>query len=69
MRRVGFPPSSSITQMSSSAARSLENAIFVPSGDHSGKASKPSTGVSRVWFAPSSSITQMSWKLSSAFEV
>ena len=47
MRRVGFPPSSSITQMSSSAARSLENAIFIPSGDHSGKASKPSTGVSR----------------------
>ena len=49
--RMGFEPSASITQMSSRAARSLVNAIFVPSGDHSGNASKPAVNVSRVWLS------------------
>ncbi len=39
VRRAGLPPSASITQMSSAAARLLVNAIEFPSGDHSGNAS------------------------------
>jgi hypothetical protein len=42
VRHTGFEPSGSMTQMSSRPARSLVNAIWVPSGDHAGQVSMSS---------------------------
>jgi uncharacterized membrane protein YkvA (DUF1232 family) len=48
----GSVPSAPMTQMSSGPARLLVNAILVPSGDHSGKASNPRVLVSRLTRRP-----------------